>query len=274
MADPHSVELEAARFLEKLIHESTDEPSKLATKLYVILQHMKASGKENSMPYQVISRAMETVINQHGLDIEALMSSRLPLSSGSHVGESARAQPAGCSQSVVVTESKSSMVENDTTRLDGFSSGRPPTVPSSIGNDPFPGSVSQRSAMSFDHESPSSMDTRSTNSYSQDRREPPGWEQQGMQKDTKRANIKRKRTDSSGTEAQDDTSQPLDSYSGMPDTRKERLTVKSEAGGTLPGESSLRWSLCYFTVHVVVQRIDDELGFCGLQELRWASCLN
>ncbi|XP_021862250.2 chromatin structure-remodeling complex protein SYD isoform X5 [Spinacia oleracea] len=247
MADPHNVEFEAAKFLQKLIHESTDEPAKLATKLYVILQHMKASGKENSMPYQVISRAMETVINQHGLDIEALMSSRLPLSSGSHVGESARVQPAGCSQSVgVATDSKSGMIENDTTRPDGFSSGRPPAVPSSIGNDPFQGQVSQRSAMSFDHESPSSIDTRSTNSHSQDRREPPVWEQQGMQKDTKRANIKRKRTDSSGIETQDDISQQLDSYSGMPDIRKERLIGKSEAGGTLPVDSD-GWKQGFFS---------------------------
>ncbi|XP_021727762.1 chromatin structure-remodeling complex protein SYD-like isoform X8 [Chenopodium quinoa] len=248
MADlhPHNVEFEAAKFLQKLIHESTDEPAKLATKLYVILQHMKASGKENSMPYQVISRAMETVINQHGLDIEALMSSRLPLSSGSHLGESARAQSAGCSQSAgVVADSKSGMIENETTRPDGFSSGKPPAVPSSIGNDPFQGPVSQRSAMSFDHESPSSIDTRSTNSYSQDRREPPGWEQQGIQKDPKRANIKRKRTDSSGIEIQEDISQQLDSHSGMPDMRKERLAGKSEAGGTLPVDSE-SWKQGFF----------------------------
>lgn len=44
-------------------------------------------------------RAMETVINQHGLDVEALMSSRLPSSSGSHVGESNRAQQAGVNNS-------------------------------------------------------------------------------------------------------------------------------------------------------------------------------
>lgn len=84
-APSHNVELEAAKFLHKLIQDSKDEPSKLATKLYVvsvvksqyllyvsllwlflvtsnfcmlyqILQHMKSSGKEHSMPYQVISR--------------------------------------------------------------------------------------------------------------------------------------------------------------------------------------------------------------------------
>lgn len=36
MADPHNNEFEAAKFLQKLIHESTDEPAKLATKLYVV----------------------------------------------------------------------------------------------------------------------------------------------------------------------------------------------------------------------------------------------
>lgn len=137
------------------------------------------------------------------------------------------------------------MAENDTTRPDGFSSGRPPVVSTSIGNDPFQGSVSQRSAMSFDHESPSSMDTRSTNSFPQDRREP-GWEQQPIQKDHKRASIKRKRADSSGITIPDDTTHQPDTHSGMPDLRKERLTGKSEAGGTLPGKISQLWLLFHF----------------------------
>ncbi|CAO2821939.1 unnamed protein product, partial [Amaranthus hypochondriacus] len=232
MADPHKIEFEAAQFLQKLIQDSKDEPAKLATKLYVILQHMKASGKENTMPYQVISRAMETVISQHGLDIEALMSSRVPVSSGSHVGESSRAPSAGCSQSLgAVTDSKTGMIENDTTKAGGFASGWPPTT-SNTGNDVFQGSKSQRSAMSFDHESPSSMDTRSTNSFSQDRREPPGWDQQGIQKDPKRINIKRKRNDSFGLEGPDDITQKPESHSGMPDLRNER-----SIGGTFPADA-------------------------------------
>lgn len=36
MAAPQNVELEAAKFLHKLIQESKDEPTKLATKLYVV----------------------------------------------------------------------------------------------------------------------------------------------------------------------------------------------------------------------------------------------
>ena len=35
-ASSHNVELEAAKFLHKLIQDSTDEPAKLATKLYVV----------------------------------------------------------------------------------------------------------------------------------------------------------------------------------------------------------------------------------------------
>ncbi|XLT72551.1 hypothetical protein HN873_028977 [Arachis hypogaea] len=52
MASSQNVELEAANFLHKLTQDSKDEPAKLATKLHVILQHMKSSGKEHSMPYQ------------------------------------------------------------------------------------------------------------------------------------------------------------------------------------------------------------------------------
>ncbi|EPS67487.1 hypothetical protein M569_07288, partial [Genlisea aurea] len=88
MATSQNVELEAAKFLHKLIQESKDEPTKLATKLYVILQHMRTSGKENSIPYQVISRAMETVIKDHNLDIESLVSPRLPMAPGTHIGDS------------------------------------------------------------------------------------------------------------------------------------------------------------------------------------------
>lgn len=36
MASSQNVELEAAKFLQKLIQESKDEPAKLATKLYVV----------------------------------------------------------------------------------------------------------------------------------------------------------------------------------------------------------------------------------------------
>ncbi|PKA57845.1 Chromatin structure-remodeling complex protein SYD [Apostasia shenzhenica] len=109
MASAQHVELEAAKLLQKLIQDSKDEPSKLATKLYVICQHMKLSGKEHSLPYQVISRyglfahqshfsifrAMETVINQHGIDINILRSSRLPLSVGPQKGDQSQGASVG-----------------------------------------------------------------------------------------------------------------------------------------------------------------------------------
>ncbi|KAK9933306.1 hypothetical protein M0R45_020507 [Rubus argutus] len=162
-ASSHNVELEAAKFLHKLIQDSTDEPAKLATKLYVILQHMKSSGKEHSMPYQVISRAMETVINQHGLDIEALKSSRIPLSGGAQTGSS---QVTG-----VAKDSNPGLAENEVSKMDPFSSSRPPVGPISTRHDYYQGSATHRSSQSFDHESPSSLDSRSANSQSQERRD-------------------------------------------------------------------------------------------------------
>ncbi|KAK4370330.1 hypothetical protein RND71_009805 [Anisodus tanguticus] len=135
MANPNNVELEAAKFLHKLIQESKDEPTKLATKLYVILQHMRSSGKENSMPYQVISRAMETVVKQHGLDIEALMSSRLPMSGGAQVGEAALSQVAGSSQRAGVTrETKENLLGNEMVKPDAYASSSAVSGPSGTGH--------------------------------------------------------------------------------------------------------------------------------------------
>ncbi|KAF5452399.1 hypothetical protein F2P56_027401 [Juglans regia] len=188
MAASHNVEMEAAKFLQKLIQESKDEPAKLATKLYVILQHMKSSGKEHSMPYQVISRAMETVIDQHGLDIEALKLSRLPLTSGNQMGDSTSAQFAGSSQpGGVAKDSKVGLAENEMSKVDPFTSNRPPVGPSSAGHDYYQGSVAHRNSQSFDHESPSSLDSRSANSKSQER----------QQRDGKKVTTKRKRGDTS-----------------------------------------------------------------------------
>ncbi|XP_071909795.1 uncharacterized protein [Coffea arabica] len=142
MANPPNVELEAAKFLHKLIQDSTDEPTKLATKLYVILQHMKSSGKENSMPYQVISRAMETVIKQNGLDIEALMSSRLPLAAGPQAGESGSSHVAGSSQRTgVIKDPKSSLTANEMSKTDSYSSGVSLVGPTAAGHDIYQGSA-------------------------------------------------------------------------------------------------------------------------------------
>ncbi|KAL4387085.1 hypothetical protein GQ457_09G023060 [Hibiscus cannabinus] len=187
----HNVELEAAKFLHKLIQDSKDEPSKLATKLFVILQHMKSSGKEHSMPFQVISRAMETVINRHGLDMEALKSSRLP-TVGSQAVDSTSGQYVGSSQAVAVPKDyKAGLAQNEIPKFDPFSSSRPPVGPSIVGHEYYQGVGTHRGSQSFDHGSPSSLDTRSANSQSQDK--------QMNQNDSKKgaAATKRKRADSS-----------------------------------------------------------------------------
>ncbi|KAJ6980971.1 LOW QUALITY PROTEIN: chromatin structure-remodeling complex protein SYD-like isoform X2 [Populus alba x Populus x berolinensis] len=219
-----NVELEAAKFLHKLIQDSKDEPAKLATKLYVILQHMKSSGKEHSMPYQVISRAMETVINHHGLDIEALRSSRLPLTGGTQMGDSSTAQYGGSSLAVGVgKDSKVGLAENEISKVDPSASSRPPAGPSSAGHDYYQGSGTQRSSQSFDHESPSSLDTRSANSQSQERG--------ANQKDGKKAVAKRKRGDSSlHSEMHVDNPQQLDPRNTIVNPRKGKMNKVDSPG--------------------------------------------
>ncbi|XP_059665229.1 chromatin structure-remodeling complex protein SYD [Cornus florida] len=238
MAAPPNVELEAAKFLQKLIQESKDEPAKLATKLCVILQHMKASGKENSMPYQVISKAMETVISQHGIDIEVLKSSRLPLTSGTHMGDTSSSQFAGSSQMLgAVKDSKASLTDNEMGKIDSHASNRPPVGPSGAGHNIYQGSVSHLSSKSFDHESPSSFDTRSTNSQSQERRDTPNWEK-ANQKDSKKGSSKRKRADSSATQPHIDNPQQVDTHN--PNPRKGKVVNKVEPPEKLFVESGDR----------------------------------
>ncbi|XP_062108563.1 chromatin structure-remodeling complex protein SYD [Humulus lupulus] len=238
MASPQNVELEAAKFLHKLIQDSKDEPAKLATKLYVILQHMKSSGKEHSMPYQVISRAMETVINQHGLDIEALKSSRISSAGGSQPSDATSAQFEGSSQTVgIAKDSKLGLSENDLSKVDTFASSRPPAGPSSAGHEYFQGPGSHRNSQSFDHESPSSMDSRSANSQSQERRDSSNWDKQANQKDGKKTTTKRKRGDTSvSTEPHNDNPQQLDSRNTVVNTRKGKMSkMESSSGFALKG---------------------------------------
>ncbi|KAK7264579.1 hypothetical protein RJT34_32188 [Clitoria ternatea] len=223
MASSQNVDLEAAKFLHKLIQDSKDEPAKLATKLYVILQHMKSSGKEHSMPYQVISRAMETVINRHGLDIEALKSSRLPLTGGPQIGSSSQAVS-------VAKDSRVGLAENEVSKMDPFASGRPPVAPSGGAPDYYQGAVAQRSSQSFDQGSPSSLDSRSANSQSQDK--------QVNQKDGKKATTKRKRGDkSSPVELNVDSSSQMDHRNTGVNARKGKMT-KAEPSDGLPVKST------------------------------------
>ncbi|KAG8076253.1 hypothetical protein GUJ93_ZPchr0006g42814 [Zizania palustris] len=202
MASSQQVELEAAKLLQKLIQESKDEPAKLATKLYVICQHMKLSGKEQSLPYQVISRAMETVVSQHGIDMDALRSSRIPLAGGPQAGDSSGAM----SKDKEIIGSQSPMVGSDASQSSahaglwnfpsGSMPGRVPAGPNRSdvsGADIHQGSMSQKSGRSSGMESPASMhieDARSMNSYDSLKSD---------EKTSKKSSSKRKRMDRKAT---------------------------------------------------------------------------
>ena len=186
MASSQHVEVEAAKLLQKLILESKDEPAKLATKLYVICQHMKLSGKEQSLPYQVISRAMETVVSQHGIDMDALRSSRVPFAGGPQAVDSSGVM----SKDKEIIGGQSSMVGSDASQSSGqaalwhlppgsadmarpgvYIPGRVPAGQNRgdvAGSDIHQGSMSQKSGRSSGVESPASLqmeDTRSMNSH-------------------------------------------------------------------------------------------------------------
>lgn len=206
---------------------------------------------------------METVINEHGLDIDALKSSRGPLTGGTHMGDSSSAQfagtyilaqllplvdqlsvhrdevilinkgdiaNAGSSQTVAIAnDSKSGMPDYE--RANPQASSRPPVGPSAPGHDIYQGSVSHAGSKSFDHESPSSYDTKSANSQSQERHDPAL--DKSNQDDSKKASSKRKRTDlSSTTEPRIENSQQLDNCN--PNARKGKMANKVEPPRSLP----------------------------------------
>ncbi|XP_045831327.1 chromatin structure-remodeling complex protein SYD-like [Trifolium pratense] len=217
--------------MHKLIQDSKDEPAKLAAKLYAILQHMQSTGKEHSMPYQVISRAMETMINQHGLDIEALQSSRLPLIGGPQIGTSSQVVGGGAK------DSRAGLAENEAPKMEPFAFGRPPIAPTSGAPDYYQGTVAQRSNQSFDQGSPSSLDSRSANSQSQDRRDAANWDKQVNQKDGKKGVTKRKRGDStSPVEMHVDGSSPVDPRNTGVTSWKGKM-IKVEPSDSIPAKS-------------------------------------
>ncbi|KAL6631335.1 hypothetical protein ACP70R_028185 [Stipagrostis hirtigluma subsp. patula] len=208
MASSQHVEVEAAKLLHKLIQESKDEPAKLAMKLYVICQHMKLSGKEQSLPYQVISRAMETVVNQHGIDMDALRSSRIPYAGGPQAGDSSGAM----SKDKEIIGSQTSMVGTDASQSSGqaglwqFPSGSADMTRHGVSisgriaagqnrndvgvADIHQASMSQKSGRSSGIESPASLqmeDTRSMNSHDSLKSD---------EKTSKKTSSKRKRMDS------------------------------------------------------------------------------
>ncbi|XP_065042147.1 uncharacterized protein LOC135675684 isoform X2 [Musa acuminata AAA Group] len=272
MAASQHVEVEAAKLLHKLIQESKDEPAKLAAKLYVICQHMKLSGKEQSLPYQVISRALETVINQHGLDIEALKSSRLPFAGAPQVGSSGHAKSkdkeaitnllptsstdvpqnstpvatwqvastnpakeetyAGPSQSYIMM--KNSIAAPGAVDISSKLPGGISKM-DSIGLDVQQSCLFQKASKSSEHESPASMpmeDTRSANSS--ERHDIAKFDNQTTKKDIKKTVPKRKRANSKVAEDSLPDSPQLSDTSAMGhNTRKGKQTDKSGRQGEL-----------------------------------------
>ncbi|KAG2605134.1 hypothetical protein PVAP13_4NG113800 [Panicum virgatum] len=244
MASSQHVEMEAAKLLHKLIQESKDEPAKLAMKLYVICQHMKLSGKEQSLPYQVISRAMQTVVNQHGIDMDALRSSRIPFAGGPQAGDSSGAMP----KDKEVIGNQSPMVGSDASQSSGqaglwqFPSGstdmtrhgasisaRVPTGPNRgdfSAADIHQGSMSQKSGRSSGVESPASLqmeDTRSMNSHDSLKSD---------EKTSKKTSSKRKRMDSKGAgDLHCEDNSKSDAISTGQNTRKGKQVGKAGRQG-------------------------------------------
>ena len=139
----------------------------------------------------------------------------------------------------VTKDSQAGLAENEMAKIDAFAPSRPPVGPSSAGHDIYQGSVSHKSGgKSFDHESPSSLDTRSANSQSQERRDSANWDKQVNQKDGKKSNTKRKRADSSpAIEPHVDNSNQIDTRNSVANQRKGKLMNKVESPGSFSAKS-------------------------------------
>lgn len=128
-------------------------------------------------------------------------------------------------------DSRVGLTENEVSKMDPFPSGRPPIAPT--------GGVlvAQRSNQSFDQESPSSLDSRSANSQSQDRRDTANLGKQVNQKAGKKASTKRKRGDtSSPLELHVDSSSVVDPRNTGVNARKGKLK-KAEPSDGIPVKS-------------------------------------
>lgn len=137
------------------------------------------------------------------------------------------------------------MAENEISNTDQFSSSRPPVGPGSTGHDYYQGSTTHRSSQSFDHESPSSLDSRSANSQSQERRDTANWDKQANRKDGKKATTKRKRGDTSvPTEPHLENPQHLDTQSATVNTRKGKMNkVEPPAGFSNKGGENANFNI-------------------------------
>ena len=136
---------------------------------------------------------------------------------------------AGSSQAAAIErDSKPGIAENEV--ANSHASSRPPVGPSSAAHDIYQGSVSHPTSKSLDHESPSSYDTRSATSQSQERHDAAS--EKANQNDSKKAGGKRKRADLSSTsEAHIENSHQIDT-SNL-NARKGKLGNKVEATGNL-----------------------------------------
>lgn len=116
------------------------------------------------------------------------------------------------------------MAEDERSKIDQFGSSRPPVGPSSGGHEFYQGTGTHRSSQSFDHESPSSLDSRSANSQSQERRDTANWDKQVNKKESKKTTSKRKRGDTSvPLEPHNDNPQQLDARNTVGNPRKGKL---------------------------------------------------
>lgn len=133
---------------------------------------------------------------------------------------------AGSSQAAgVAKDSNTGLAEPEVSKMDPFSSSRPPVGPVSTGHEYYQGSATHRSSQSFDHESPSSLDSRSANSQSQERRDTENLDKQVNRKDGKKATTKRKRGETSvHIESQVDSPQNLDNIDSVVNTRKGKMS--------------------------------------------------
>ncbi|KAL3824147.1 hypothetical protein ACJIZ3_020176 [Penstemon smallii] len=83
---------------EEIMMSAFIEPTKLATKLYVVCETLYMCYCLNPYFHFVDCNAfmaMETIIKQHNLDIDTLMSSCLPLAAETQTGDSTSSQLAG-----------------------------------------------------------------------------------------------------------------------------------------------------------------------------------
>ena len=146
----------------------------------------------------------------------------------------------------VAKDSRVGLAETEMSKMDPFASSRPAVVPSGGASDYYQGSVVQRSGQSFDQGSPSSLDSKSANSHTQDRRDTANWDRQVNQKDSKKATTKRKRGDSSSPmELQADIPAQLDPHNTVVSARNGKM-LKAEASDALPGKNGEHSTLVCF----------------------------